>query len=287
MKPDVTALFHADTFTVSYLVREPGGPACAIIDPVLDFDAAAGRIRTTSADRLIRVVRENELQPVWILDTQMHADHFSAAAYLRRTLSGRTGAGRQRLDARTLRSRLFASETGSAAGTLPHDRQFEDGERFRIGGLEAQAISTPGYGPAGTSYRIGDALFVGSALRMPDRGTARCDLPGGDAALLWDSLQHLLSLPEGIRLFCGHDDGAPGRDRFAWESTVGRQRKENVDLIAAGDREGFVVLRRERERGLPRPPLLLPALRYNAGGGHAPPRQGPPAFTANSKPDRY
>jgi len=269
-RPRVKAFFDEATFTVSYVVRDPSTSACAIIDSVLDYDPASGRTSERSADALMAFVREQELEVVWQLETHAHADHLSAAPYLQGALGGRLAIGEQIVRVQETFGKLFNAGPDFARDGRQFDHLFQDGEAFSIGGLSAIALHVPGHTPACMAYVIGDAIFVGDTLFMPDYGTARCDFPGGDAATLFASIQRLLALPDEARVFLCHDYKAPGRDAFAWETTVGAQRRENVHVHAGVSQAQFVALRQARDRTLDMPRLILPSVQVNMRGGHFP-----------------
>ena len=273
MKPDVMPLFDEATNTVSYVVVDPATQAAALVDSVLDFDPKSGRTATASADRMIALVRERGLTVEWILETHVHADHLSAAPYLKERVGGRIGIGEHIREVQKIFSALFNMEPGFVADGRQFDHLFADGERFRIGGLEAQAIHTPGHTPADMTYPIGDAAFVGDTLFQPDYGTARCDFPGGDAHALYRSIRRILTLPPETRLFTGHDYKAPGRDEYAWESTVAEQRARNVHVRDGVGEDEFVALRTARDRTLDMPKLILPSVQVNVRAGRLPPAE--------------
>lgn len=270
MNPDVTAFFDAATNTVTYLVAEPGGPAAAVIDPVLDFDAKSGRTATEGVERIVAEVQRRSLRVEWILETHVHADHLSAAPVLRHALGGRTGIGSGIAAVQRTFKALYNLGDDFATDGSQFDRLFADGDSFPIGALAATVLHTPGHTPACVSYRIGDACFVGDTVFMPDFGTARCDFPGGDARLLYRSVRRLLALPPETRLFTGHDYG-PGGRAFRWESTVAEQRADNVHVAEDTDEDTFVALRSRRDATLAMPALLLPAVQVNIRGGRLPP----------------
>lgn len=271
MKPLVTAFFDEATFTVSYVVREPAGPRAAIIDSVLDYDPKSGRTGTVSADRVVDHVRAENLTVDWILETHVHADHLSAAAYLKAKLGGRLAIGDHVGAVQATFKEIFNIEPEFRTDGSQFDRLFRDGEGFAIGALHGRALFTPGHTPACVTYLIGNAAFVGDTLFMPDYGTARTDFPGGDAATLYRSIQRLYELPPATRLFMCHDYKAPGRDRYAWETTVAEQRKANVHLHAGIGEAEFVRMRTERDKTLSMPLLILPSVQVNMRGGHLPP----------------
>ncbi|MEO0621748.1 MAG: MBL fold metallo-hydrolase [Pseudomonadota bacterium] len=268
--PHVTAFFDPGTNTVSYVLREPDGPACAIVDSVLDFDAAAGRTATRSADRIAAHVRAEGLEVAWILESHVHADHLSAAPYLQAELGGRIGIGAEITTVQEVFGKVFNAGTGFERDGSQFDALFREQDRFEIGSLKAQVLHTPGHTPACLTYVIGDAAFVGDTLFMPDFGTARCDFPGGSAETLWHSIQKILSLPDETRIFVGHDYKAAGREEFAWESTVGEQRAKNVHIGGEATCDAFVAQREARDATLPMPRLILPSIQVNMRAGHMP-----------------
>lgn len=271
MKPAVIPMFDDATNTVSYLVADPATRSAALVDSVLDFDPKSGRTSTASADRMIALVRERGLTVEWILETHVHADHLSAASYLKERVGGRIGIGEQIREVQKVFRALFNMEPGFIADGRQFDHLFADGERFRIGQLEAQAIHTPGHTPADMTYLIGDAAFVGDTLFQPDYGTARCDFPGGDARVLYRSIRGILALPPETRLFTGHDYKAPGRDYYAWESTVAEQRARNVHVRDGVGEDEFVAMRTARDAKLDMPKLILPSVQVNVRAGRLPP----------------
>ncbi len=273
MKPDIMPLFDEATNTVSYVVVDPATQAAALVDSVLDFDPKSGRTATASADRMIALVRERGLTVEWILETHVHADHLSAAPYLKDRVGGRIGIGEHIREVQKVFRTLFNMEPGFVADGRQFDHLFADGERFRIGQLEAQAIHTPGHTPADMTYVVGDAAFVGDTLFQPDYGTARCDFPGGDAHALYRSIRRILSLPPETRIFTGHDYKAPGRDEYSWESTVAEQRARNVHVRDGVSETEFVELRTARDRTLDMPKLILPSVQVNVRAGRLPPAE--------------
>jgi len=272
-KPHVTAFFDEPTNTISYVVRDPGSRACAVVDSVLDFDYASGRTSTASADRIIAHVRAEGLDPVWLLETHVHADHLSAAPYIQRALGGgRIGSGAESGTVQNIFGKVFNAGTEFQRDGSQFDRLFREQDRFEIGGLTGSVLHTPGHTPACLTYVIGDAAFVGDTLFMPDYGTARCDFPGGSAGTLWDSIQKVLSLPDDTRLFLCHDYKAPGRDDYAWETTVAEQKAANIH-IAGHTREEFVKMRTERDATLAMPKLIVPSIQVNMRAGRMPPAE--------------
>ncbi len=271
MTPHVRAFFDNATNTVSYVVREPEGRACAIIDSVLDYDQASGRTDTSSADEVIAWVKAEKLQVAWILESHVHADHLSAAPYLQEHLGGKIGIGANITVVQDTFGKVFNEGTEFQRDGSQFDALFKEGDSFHIGQMRADVLHTPGHTPACLTYVIGDAAFVGDTLFMPDFGTARCDFPGGSAEDLYASIQKILALPDETRVFVGHDYKAPGRDKFAWETTVGEQKALNVHIGAGRPMEEFVAMRNERDAGLGMPRLILPSLQTNMRAGQLPP----------------
>jgi glyoxylase-like metal-dependent hydrolase (beta-lactamase superfamily II) len=270
-KPEVTAFFDEDTFTVSYVVVDPASRVCAIVDSVLDFDPASGRTSRKSADRIITFIRKNELKVDWILETHVHADHLSAAPYLRKELGGRVGIGFNVTVVQDTFGKVFNVEPEFRRDGSQFDHLFGDGGTFRIGDIEAKAIYTPGHTPACMTYVIGDAAFVGDTMFMPDYGTARCDFPGGDARRLYRSIRKILALPPETRLFMCHDYKAPGRDEYRWETTVAEERAKNVHVRDGISEDEFVAMRKSRDATLGMPRLILPSVQVNMRAGEMPP----------------
>ncbi len=269
--PEIAAFFDENTFTVSYIVADPHAGACAIVDAVLDYDPASGRTSTASADRLAAEVRARGLKVEWILETHVHADHLSAGHYLRDKLGGKLAIGDKVPVVQETFRKVFNLHDTVATDGRQFDRLFADGERFAIGGLPAEVMHVPGHTPACSAYLIGDALFVGDTLFMPDYGTARCDFPGGDARTLYRSVRRLLSLKPETRIFVCHDYKAPGRDNYAWETTVAAQKVGNVHIRDGIDEEAFVKMRTERDATLGMPRLILPSVQVNLRAGEMPP----------------
>ena len=264
MKPNVQAFFDSATWTVTYVVHD--GVAAAIIDSVLDYDPKSGRTATASADTVIAFVRAQRLSVHWILETHAHADHLSAAPYLRKQLGGRIAIGEQIRTVQSVFRKVF-----NLHDEFPRfDHLFAAGETFRIGRLEGEAMHVPGHTPADMAYRIGDAVFAGDTLFMPDVGTARCDFPGGDARTLYRSVRRLLSLPGETRLFMCHDYPPEGRGP-RWETTVAEQRERNIHIRDGVSEEEFVAMRTARDRTLQMPTLILPAIQVNIRAGELPP----------------
>lgn len=271
--PDIQAFFDPQTATVTYLVSDPATKAAAIIDPVLDFDARVARLSTTSVDAVLNAALEKGLRVIWALDTHAHADHLSAADYVRGKTGAKIGIGARIVDVqrafRTLFNAVDVAPNGEAFDAL-----FEDGARFAIGGLEARVIHTPGHTPACVTYVIGDAAFVGDTLFMPDYGTARADFPGGDAATLYRSIHRILDLPSNTRMFVGHDYQPPERTTPAWETSVAEQRARNLHVHDGVTEAAFTAMRRARDATLPAPALILPSLQVNIRAGALPPPEG-------------
>ena len=272
-RPIVTHFFDEPTNTFSYVVQDPDSRACAILDSVLDFDYAAGRTDTRSADEIIAFVRDNGLEVEWVLETHVHADHLSAAPYLHEKLGGKTGIGANITVVQDVFGKAFNAGTEFARDGSQFDCLFKEGDTFAIGNLEGRVLHTPGHTPACLTYVIGDAAFVGDTLFMPDYGTARCDFPGGDARTLYQSIQKVLTLPDATRLFLCHDYKAPGRDEYCHVTTVAEQRAHNVHVHEGIDEEAFVKMRTERDATLAMPRLILPSVQVNMRAGHMPPAE--------------
>ena len=272
MRPDVKPFFHAASSTWSYVVSDAGSGAAVVIDPVLDFDYAAGSAGTASAAAIVAHVRASRLRVGWILETHAHADHLTAAPYLKRCLGGRIaiGAGIRVVQAHFAAALGF--EPGFRSDGSQFDHLFADGERFAVGALDAQALAAPGHTSDSLAYRIGDALFVGDSLFMPDVGTARCDFPGGDAGVLYDSIRRLLALADDTRIFVCHDYPPPGREPRC-QTTVREQRATNIHAHDGIDRDAFIALRTARDRTLGIPNLLYPAIQVNVRAGMLPPAE--------------
>ena len=271
MTPDVHPFFDENTNTVSYVVSDPVARVCAIIDPVLDFEPAAARTSTRSADAIIDYVRERGLRCDWVLDTHVHADHLSAAPYIQKMLGGQTGIGSNITITQDVFGTIFNAEPEFARDGSQFDCLFDDGEEFAVGGINARAIHTPGHTPACMTYMIGDAAFVGDTLFMPDFGTARADFPGGDARMLYRSIQKIFALPNETRLFLCHDYLPENRSEYRWESTVGEQRRTNIHVNDTVSEDAFVTMREERDEQLGAPKLILPSIQVNIRAGHMPP----------------
>lgn len=266
---DVKAFFDQATFTVSYVVSDPVTRQAAIIDPVLDYDPNSGRTSTTSADEMSVYIQESNLTIDWILETHVHADHLTAAPRAREQHGGQTAIGMYVTSVQKTFREIFNIDDLAVDGSQ-FDHLFNDGETFKVGDIDAHVIGTPGHTPACVTYVIGDAAFVGDTLFMPDFGTARTDFPGGDAAELYTSIQKIFALPDETRLFMCHDYKAPGRDVFAWETSVREQRDENIHISRRVEEQEFVALREGRDSQLGMPKLLLPAIQVNIRAGALP-----------------
>ena len=270
MGPDITSFFDEATNTISYIVCDPNGSACAVIDSVLDFDFASGRTETRSADKLINFVKENKLDVQWLLESHVHADHLSAAPYIQMEVGGKIGIGSHITDVQETFGKIFNEGTEFQRDGSQFDKLFVEGDTFHIGQLRGDVLHTPGHTPACMTYVIADAAFVGDTLFMPDFGTARCDFPGGSSENLFASIQKILTLPDATRIFVGHDYKAPGREHYAWETTVGEQKKKNIHIKSGKSKEDFVKLRDERDAKLAMPKLIVPSLQINMRAGNMP-----------------
>lgn len=270
MTPIVTAFFDPTTFTVSYVAREPDGRNCAIIDSVLDYDQASGRTDTTSADAIVDFIKAEDLTVDWILESHVHADHLSAAPYLQERLGGKIGVGDQIVVVQDTFGKVFNEGTEFQRDGSQFDGLFKEGDKIHVGKMEIDVLHTPGHTPACLTYVVGDAAFVGDTLFMPDFGTARCDFPGGSAENLYNSIQKILTLPDETRVFVGHDYKAPGRDEFAWETTIGEQKALNIHIGAGKPMEDFVSMRSARDAQLGMPRLILPSIQTNMRAGQMP-----------------
>ena len=269
--PQVKSFFDEPSSTFSYVVWDPCALQAAVIDSVLDFDAAAGRTDTASADAIVAFVRQQGLSVQWVIDTHVHADHLSAAAYLKAQLGGRLGIGEHIRTVQDTFGKLFNAGPGFRHDGSQFDHLFGDGERYRVGGIEAVALHTPGHTPACMTHVIGDAAFVGDTLFMPDYGTARCDFPGGSARTLYRSIQKIYALPDETRVFLCHDYKAPGRDEYVCQTTVGAERRGNVHVHEGVGEDDFVRMRQARDATLAMPRLILPSVQVNMRAGDLPP----------------
>lgn len=272
-RPVVRSFFDEPTNTASYVIHDPATRIAAIIDSVLDFDAAAGRTSKASAEAMIDYVQEEKLTVEWLLETHAHADHLSAAPYLQERLGGKLAIGRAITTVQQVFGKLFNAGTEFERNGSQFDRLFDDGDTFRLGAIEATALHVPGHTPADMAYVIGDAVFCGDTLFMPDYGTARADFPGGDARQLYRSIRRLLELPDDTRVFLCHDYKAPGRDTFVWETTIRDERVANVHVHEGVTEDAFVKMRTDRDATLSMPKLILPAVQVNMRGGELPPAE--------------
>ncbi len=269
VKPEVKAFFDDDSHTISYVVKDPSSNACAVIDSVLDFDYAAGRISYESADEIIRYIEENGLELEWLIETHVHADHLSAAPYIQEKLGGKIGVGANIKVVQDVFGKIFNEGTEFERDGSQFDALFEDGDSYRIGNMEVQVLHTPGHTPACMTHVVGDAAFVGDTLFMPDAGSARADFPGGDAGTLYDSIQKVLALPDETRLFMCHDYGPNGRE-IRWETTVAEEKAHNIHVGEGKTREDFIRFRTERDAQLDMPRLIIPSIQVNMRAGHFP-----------------
>ncbi|HRY01947.1 MAG TPA: MBL fold metallo-hydrolase [Beijerinckiaceae bacterium] len=270
VKPEVVGFFDSQTNTISYVVKDLGSNACAVVDPVLDIDYAAGRIAYGSADRIVEHIRRERLDLQWLVETHVHADHLSAAPYIQSKLGGKIAIGEKIAVVQDVFGKVFNEGTEFARDGSQFDRLFADGDVYRIGNMTATALHTPGHTPACMTHVIGDAAFVGDTLFMPDGGSARADFPGGDARTLYRSIRRVLSLPRETRLFMCHDYG-PNQREIRWETTVGDERDNNIHVQDGIGEDAFVAMREARDRTLAMPKLIIPSLQVNMRGGHMPP----------------
>lgn len=269
MHPEIQTFFDETTFTVTYLVFDVTKRSAAIIDPVLDYDPKSGRTSTASVDGVLRVAKGLDLRIDWVLETHAHADHLSAGAWLRERTGAKIVIGDQITKVQETFQPVFNLQ-GHRADGRDFDRLVKDGEALKLGSLDIEVLHTPGHTPACVSYKIGNAVFVGDTMFMPDYGTARADFPGGDARMLYRSIQRILALPPETRLFMCHDYKAPGRTSFAWESTVSEERATNIHVHAGVSEDAFVALRTARDKTLPMPVLILPSIQVNIRAGALP-----------------
>jgi glyoxylase-like metal-dependent hydrolase (beta-lactamase superfamily II) len=269
-RPTIAGFFDEATYTISYVVHDPATSEAAIIDSVLDYSPNSGRTSFGSADLIIEYVETNNLKVMWLIETHAHADHISAAPYLQEKLGGKLSIGKDIVRVQDVFGKLFNAGTDFERDGSQFDHLFADGETFKVGELEGIALHVPGHTPADMAFIIGDAAFVGDTIFMPDFGTARADFPGGDARQLFQSIRRLLSLPDDTRLFLCHDYKAPGRDEYAWETTVGQQRKENVHVKDGVTEDEFVEMRTSRDKTLDMPTLIMPSVQVNIRGGRLP-----------------
>jgi len=271
-QPVIRAFFDEPTHTVSYLVADPATRQAAVIDPVLDYDENSGEVDTRSVEAILKSAAEQDIDIVWALETHAHADHLSGAPYIKAKTGARIGIGEHITDVQRIFRPIFNATDLKADGS-DFDHLFKDGERFAIGELAAEVLYTPGHTPADISYKIEDAVFVGDTLFMPDYGTARADFPGGDARQLYHSIKKLLALADATRLFMCHDYKAPGRDHYAWETTVKDERDHNVHIGGSKGEDDFVAMRTARDSKLATPKLLLPSIQVNIRAGRFPPAE--------------
>ena len=271
-RPIIRAFFDEPTNTVSYLVTDPATNKAAVIDPVLDYDHNAGEVDTRSAEAVLAAATQAGTRIEWALETHAHADHLSGAPFVKAKTGAKIGIGEHITDVQRLFRPIFNAEDLKTDGS-DFDHLFKDGERFKIGALDVEVLYTPGHTPADISYKVGDAVFVGDTLFMPDYGTARADFPGGDAHKLYRSIRRLLALPPETRLFMCHDYKAPGRDAYAWETTVGEERANNVHVKEGVTEDEFVAMRQARDANLSAPRLLLPSIQVNIRAGRFPPAE--------------
>ncbi|SIS84013.1 MBL fold metallo-hydrolase [Paracoccus saliphilus] len=269
IRPDVQGHFDPATNTISYIVKDPATDACAIIDSVMDIDYAAGRITYEHADMLIDEVNRRGLRLDWIIETHVHADHLSAAPYIQDRLGGRIGIGANIMLIQDVFGKIFNEGTEFQRDGSQFDHLFEDSDSYIIGEMSCFAIHTPGHTPACMTHVMGDAAFVGDTLFMPDGGSARADFPGGDAGVLYDSIQKVLALPDEMRLFMCHDYGPNGRD-IQWQTTVAEEKAHNIHVGGGRSREEFVRFRTERDAQLAMPRLIIPSLQVNMRAGEVP-----------------
>lgn len=270
LRPSIAGFFDEATNTVSYAVHDPATREAALIDSVLDYEAASGRTSHGSAERIIEYVASQDLQVTWHIETHAHADHISAAPYLQEKLGGKLAIGKDIVRVQEVFGKLFNAGTDFERDGSQFDHLFTDGETFTLGGIEVIALHVPGHTPADMAFIFGDAAFVGDTMFMPDFGTARADFPGGDAGQLFRSIRRLLMLPDETRLFLCHDYKAPGRDDYAWETTVGQQRRENVHVKDGTSEKEFVAMRTARDKTLAMPNLIMPSVQVNIRGGRLP-----------------
>ncbi len=269
VRPEVTAFFDEATNTISYVVKDPGSTACAIVDSVMDIDYAAGRITHDHADRIAAHIEGAGLTLDWIIETHVHADHLSAAPWLQDRLGGRIGVGAGITIIQEVFGKIFNEGTEFQRDGSQFDALFQDGDTYTVGGMTCFAMATPGHTPACMVHVMGNAAFTGDTLFMPDGGSARADFPGGDAGELYDSIRRVLTLPDDMRLFMCHDYGPNGRD-IQWETTVAEERAHNIHVGGGKTREEFIAFRTARDAQLAMPKLILPSLQVNMRAGHMP-----------------
>ncbi|MEO1550017.1 MAG: MBL fold metallo-hydrolase [Pseudomonadota bacterium] len=267
--PEVEGFFDPVTNTISYVIKDPASPACAVVDSVMDIDYAAGRITSAHADRLIRHIEDRQMRLEWIIETHVHADHLSGAPYIQERLGGRIGIGEKITEVQDVFGKIFNEGTAFQRDGSQFDALFKEGDTYQVGEMTCFAMATPGHTPACMVHVMGDAAFVGDTLFMPDGGSARADFPGGDAGELYDSIQKVLALPDDTRLFMCHDYGPGGRE-IAWETTVAEERASNIHVGAGQSREAFIAMREARDATLPMPKLIIPSLQVNMKAGRMP-----------------
>ncbi|MEZ5829078.1 MAG: MBL fold metallo-hydrolase [Hyphomicrobiales bacterium] len=268
--PMIKAFFDEPTNTVSYLVADPSTKRAAVVDPVLDYDHASGKASTKSADRILQTASDQGFTIEWVLETHAHADHLSGAPYIKLKTGAKVGIGEHIRDVQKIFRPVFNAIDLSGDGS-EFDHLFADGEHFKVGELDVEVLHVPGHTPADIAYKIGDAVFVGDTLFMPDFGTARADFPGGDARTLYRSIKRLLAMPPKTRLFMCHDYKAAGRDEYAWETTVAEQRTHNAHVKDGVSEDEFVAMRQARDATLAAPELLMPSIQVNMRAGKLPP----------------
>ena len=268
-KPDVKAFFDQQSNTISYVVKDPQSAFCAVIDAVMQFDYAAGRLSYDSADEMINYISSNQLTLEWIIETHVHADHLSGAPYIQEKLGGKIGIGEHIQSVQKTFGKIFNEGTEFERDGSQFDKLFKDNDKYSVGQMNCFAIHTPGHTPACMVHIMGDAAFCGDTLFMPDGGSARADFPGGDAGQLFDSISRVLSMPDEIRLFVCHDYG-PGGRAISWETTIRDQKTANIHVANGKTREAFVVMREERDATLAMPKLIIPSLQVNMRAGDVP-----------------
>ncbi len=270
MNPDIIAFFDDTTNTVSYVIKDPDSHKVAIVDSVLDFNYSTGHTDTRSADKIIAYVKAENLDVAWLLETHVHADHLSAAPYLQEQLGGKIGIGSNITIVQDTFGKVFNEGTEFQRDGSQFDKLFVEGDQFNIGNLRVDVMHTPGHTPACMTFIVGNSAFVGDTMFMPDFGTARCDFPGGSAEMLYASIQKILALPDDTRIFVGHDYKAPGRDEFAWETSVAEQKAYNVHVGSDNDAVEFIKMRTDRDAELAMPKLIIPSIQINMRAGKMP-----------------
>ncbi|HBC56456.1 MAG TPA: MBL fold metallo-hydrolase [Gammaproteobacteria bacterium] len=270
MKPEVAGFFNFPTNTISYVVIDPKTKACAVIDSVLDFSLRSGRTSSTFTDGIIEYIQSNKLKVEWILETHVHADHISAAPYIKQKLGGKLAIGAKIIEVQSTFGKVFNAGSDFQLDGSQFDVLFEQGDTFMIGSIPAAVIYTPGHTPACITYVIDDCAFVGDTLFMPDYGTARADFPGGDARHLYQSIQKLFTLPDETKLYLCHDYKPKNRDQFCWQTTIAKQKQLNIHVHAGVTEEEFVNMRHERDKSLDLPELIIPSIQVNMRGGNLP-----------------